>query len=696
MNNNSNNEEIFSIIIHKNGIATVEPNDEDSEYTIGYLNQAILFIEQISTLLEKEEVKAVMYYSLFPHIRFRYKRLFEDEQRHSDYGEKLQKLLLKAVQLKQQPKPLIAYVSYFSSGIDLSIHLWAHYKIIHEDMSISFPESKYGLFPGFGAIGNSLSCMSLTDAYEFLTQGNHLEANESVTKGLFTAVVSSDSSAMQLAEKLVQNHQATIVPVQYSNEDQLQFDSLKAKTNKRTRGLITGTNACLQIIASTLRATDHSSILEEAKLYHSVISDPKTKALVRTNYYHKIDIRRIAIALDYNCKRIGIIGAGMMGAGIAYQAAKAGMKVFLKDRTIEQALEGKSYSAQVANWLVDKGNLSTREKNNLLHRIQPVADYTDFHDLDLIIEAVYEDMELKKHVIQEARIGLKENSLMASNTTSLSISELAQYTTNKENFIGMHFFSPVERMNLVEIIKGKDSSNHSVAKAIMVANLLGKTPIIVNDGPGFFTSRVFFNYLLEAITMLLEGIPAKDIEQEAWKAGFGAGPLAVLDEISLPLMQHVYDQFPSLSPSQQRAYTYLQSLVDQGRSGRKALHGFYNYRGNKELWQDPSLPSQNTSTQKETISKRLLHVMALDSYRCLDEGILTDPSDGDLGSTLGIGFPNHTGGVFSYIDQVGLAQFVQNCESFKDKGEQWEIPTSLYTLAQKKHSFYKGFKSNWS
>lgn len=690
--------EPLSIKIYDNGIATIRPNDDDSESSVGFLNQTILLVDQIHALLKQDQIRAVMYYSIFPHRRFRYKRLFEDEQRHSDYAEKLYKLLQKVELLRQQPKPLIGFVDYFSTGIDLSIHLWAHYKIIKENAAVSFYEPMFGLFPGFGAIRNTLSCMSVGDAYPFLTQGSSFSAYEVVDKGLFTMAISKTSDLLSIAEKLVQNHKPTsTAPPQFISEDLALFDSLSAKTNKKTRGLVSGTNACLKIMASTLRPTTVTDpIRQEATLYHKVIADPRTKAVVRSGYYNAYDIRRFALVADFESNRIGIIGAGMMGAGIAFEAAKAGMHVILKDTNLELAQQGKAYSERVASRLVEQGTMSEKGKSALLNRIHPTEDYKDFKDLDIIIEAVFEDMQLKKQVIKEVHPGLKNTGIMATNTTSLLISELARASTNKKDFIGMHFFSPVDRMKLVEIVQGKHTSMEAVLKATKVANDLNKIPIVVKDGPGFFTSRVFFNYLLEAITMLLEGIPARDIEEEAWKAGFGAGPLAVLDEISLPLMLHVYDQLPSLSSSQRRAYSYLKSLIDSGRLGRKAGQGFYSYAESKEIWQDPDLPVQDPSPLKATISKRLLHVMALDSYRCLDEGILSDPSDGDLGSTLGIGFPAYTGGVFSYIDQVGLPLFAKECESFADKGEQWKIPASLYKLAQEGYTFYKGFKSNWS
>ncbi|WP_022829344.1 3-hydroxyacyl-CoA dehydrogenase family protein [Sphingobacterium paucimobilis] len=379
----------------------------------------------------------------------------------------------------------------------------------------------------------------------------------------------------------------------------------------------------------------------------------------------------------FNFSRIGIIGAGMMGAGIAFEAAKAGIQVLLKDVTIEQAQQGKSYSERVCLKLIELGKMQAEQMAPLLANIHPVADYDTFHDLDMIVEAVFEDMDLKKTVIEASQSGLRPGAFFASNTTSLLISELAESSQDPTNFIGMHFFSPVDRMKLVEIIRGKETSPQTVEKATQLAHILGKTVIVVNDGPGFYTSRVFFNYLLEAISMLLEGIPAEMIEAQARQAGFGASPLAVLDEISLPLMLHVYDQLPSLSNSQRRAYRYLETLIAQGRSGRKTGKGFYNYGESKNLWKDPTLPTSAPLIDEGTIAKRLLHIMALDSYRCLEEGILDSTSDGDTGSILGIGYPRHTGGVFQHIDQVGLPQFVQECEQFADKGEQWEIPDSL-------------------
>ena len=262
----------------------------------------------------------------------------------------------------------------------------------------------------------------------------------------------------------------------------------------------------------------------------------------------------------------------------------------------------------------------------------------------------------------------------------------------------MHFFSPVDRMPLVEIICGKETDEITLEKALTTALRLNKIPIIVHDGPGFFTSRIFFNYLLEGITMVLEGISPLLIEEEAVAAGFAVGPLAVLDEISLELMLHVYDQFPALHASQQRAYSYLKKMVDQGRKGKKSGAGFYDYdieSKKKTIWKNPTISLQSNTLTLPTIRKRLLHVMALDSYRCLEGGIIDRPIDGDIGAILGVGYASYTGGVFGHIDLTTLPIFVAECQAFYAYGEQWDVPESLKELAKRNFKFYNGFLSNW-
>ncbi len=426
----------------------------------------------------------------------------------------------------------------------------------------------------------------------------------------------------------------------------------------------------------------------------------KTLAFKRTMEYgvqNAKNPKRLSGVPDFNLNKISVLGAGMMGAGIAFEVAKAGITVYLKDTDIALATKGKAYTEKCCNKLIQLGKMNESKKEKMLSLIHPTDKLEDLDNSDIIIEAVFEDKKLKETVTKETIPFLIKDGVFASNTTSLPISELAAFTDNSANFIGMHFFSPVDRMKLVEIIRGKETSDETLNKALQLALKLQKVPIVVHDSPAFFTSRIFFNYLLEAVTMLLEGIPAARIEEEAINAGFAVSPLAVLDEISIPLMLHVYDQLPELSSSQKRCYVYLSKLVESGRLGRKSGKGFYDYdieTGKKQIWQDDTItPSSNIDAK--TIQTRLLHVMALDSYRCLDEGVLEQPIDGDIGSIMGVGYAANTGGVFSHIDEVGSQKFVEECKSFSSFGEQWNLPPSLEKLAKDNYSFYNGLESNW-
>jgi 3-hydroxyacyl-CoA dehydrogenase/enoyl-CoA hydratase/3-hydroxybutyryl-CoA epimerase len=328
--------------------------------------------------------------------------------------------------------------------------------------------------------------------------------------------------------------------------------------------------------------------------------------------------------------------------------------------------------------------MNPEKMQEILDRIITTDSSNDFRGCDLVIEAVYENQELKAGVTKEVESVLDKNKIYSSNTSTIPISLLAEASERPENFIGIHFFSPVDKMPLVEIIVGKKTSNFAIAAAVDYVTQIGKVPIVVNDSRGFFTSRVFGTYTGEGALMLEEGVPATVIENVAKRVGMPVGPLAVTDEVALTLALHVMDEAPKpFSKDVERVYNVYDNIARKnGRGGKKSGKGFYEYPVGEKKYLWPEL--KNIFKEKvdvldsETVGKRLLHIMALESYRCLEEGVLNSTKDGDLGSLLGLGFPPYTGGVFSYIDFVGVKQFVKDCDEFVQKyGERFLVPISL-------------------
>jgi 3-hydroxyacyl-CoA dehydrogenase/enoyl-CoA hydratase/3-hydroxybutyryl-CoA epimerase len=420
----------------------------------------------------------------------------------------------------------------------------------------------------------------------------------------------------------------------------------------------------------------------ESRYLAGLMVNPVAKNMINTFFFNLNAIKsgqsRPKDVPRYKPKKVGILGAGMMGAGIAYSQASRGIASVLKDVSLEKAEHGKAYSAKLTQARVDKGRMGPHDQAELLGRITPTASAADLQGSDLIIEAVFENRELKAKVTQEAEPMLAPGGFFASNTSTLPISGLATASANPAKFIGIHFFSPVDKMKLVEIIRGKQTDDETVARAFDYVQALGKIPIVVNDSRGFYTSRTFGTFVMEGAAMLDEGIPAPVIENAAMQVGMPVGPLAVIDETSLSLSVHVMEQTRADFAAEGKAYTatagelLVERMVKEfKRAGRAAGGGFYDYpEGQKKrLW--PELKTRfekpGVAWNLQDVKDRILYRQAVETARCLSEGVLTTVHDGNIGSIFGIGFPAWTGGALQFIYSQGVDAFAQRAAELAAK-----------------------------
>ncbi|MCB0513598.1 MAG: 3-hydroxyacyl-CoA dehydrogenase family protein, partial [Bacteroidetes bacterium] len=398
----------------------------------------------------------------------------------------------------------------------------------------------------------------------------------------------------------------------------------------------------------------------------------------------------------YTTKKVGVLGAGMMGAGIAYVSAYAGMEVVLKDVSIESAEKGKAYSEGILKKLISKGKVSKEKAEEILSRIK-ATDKPEFDGCDLIIEAVFEDRNLKAKVTQEAEATMLTEGTFASNTSTLPITGLATASTRPKQFIGLHFFSPVDKMPLVEIICGKETDDATLAKAFDYVLQIKKTPIVVNDSRGFYTSRVFSTYVMEGIALLAEGEHPRSIENAGLKAGMPVGPLALTDEVSLKLMDHIRQQTEKDLIAEGKeipkhpGLPVISKMLELNRPGKAAGAGFYEYPkdGKKHLWEGlrQQFPLKEQLSEHEMV-ERLLFVQAIDTVRCVEENVLRSVADANIGSIFGWGFSPFNGGTLQFINGYGLDKFVKRAAEYEAKyGERFAVPQLLKDKAAKGEIF---------
>lgn len=612
-------------------------------------------------------------------------------------------------------KPVAAAINGTALGGGLEVCLACHYRIAADNPKavLGLPEVQVGLLPGGGGTQRLPRMIGIEAALKLITQGTHLKPADALEAGVIDQVVAPGAEVAAAKAWVLESGDAVApwdkkgfkVPggaglLHPKTIQTLMFGT--AMLHKMTNHNYPAPIAIMSAVYEGTVLPIDKALDVETKYFVSLLMNPVSRNMMRTLFINKGAADKLVRRPEGPAKRpvtkLGILGAGMMGAGVAFVSARAGMQVVLLDTTKEKTESGKDYSRELLQKRIDKGRSTADKAAEILERIQTTTDYADLAGCQLVIEAVFEDRAIKADVTAKAEAVLSDDAIFASNTSTLPITGLAKASSRPEQFIGIHFFSPVDKMPLVEIIVGKQTSETAIAQALDYVRQIRKTPIVVNDSRGFYTSRVFGVYTREGMSMLAEGVNPALIENVAKHAGMPVGPLAVTDEVSLELAYHVGKQTQADlgddyvgTPADEVVRLFVDDL---DRRGKRFGKGFYDYPkdGKKRLWSGlgEHFPLADSQPSADEIRKRLLYAQAIDSVRCLDEGVVTHAADADLGSIFGWGFPPYTGGTISFIETEGLAAFVKEADRLAESyGERFAVPDSLRKMAQNNETFYQ-------
>ncbi|MFC8663044.1 3-hydroxyacyl-CoA dehydrogenase NAD-binding domain-containing protein [Streptomyces sp. NPDC057199] len=611
--------------------------------------------------------------------------------------------------------PVAAVINGTALGGGLEIALACHHRVALDapGIRIGLPEVTLGLLPGGGGVIRTVRLLGLEKALsQVLLRGQRLTARQAYDTGLISELADSPDEALTKAKAWVLAHPQAVQPwdeTGYRIPGGTPADAglaatlptLPARLRHQSKGApmpAPRNILCAAVEGTQVDFATASAI--ETRYFVELAIGPIAKNMMQAFFFDQQVIKsgagRPAGYDTYEAKAVAVLGAGMMGAGIAYSCALAGMKVLLKDVSVEAAECGKGYAVKLVDKGVAKGAISRDAGNELLARIVPVAEAAEFAAADLVIEAVFEDPELKKQVFADAEPHVAADALLASNTSTLPITELAEGISRPDDFIGLHFFSPVDKMALVEVIVGERTSDAALAKAVDVVRQLCKTPIVVNDSRGFFTSRVIQQRLLEAAAMLAEGVAAQSIEQASTQAGYPLGTLALFDEVTLTLPRQIRGRHREAVEARGERWqphpgdAVLARLMDEfHRAGRSTGAGFHDYADGRRAGLWPGLaehfPATPGAVPFQDLKDRLLFCEALESVRCLDEKVLRSTADANVGSILGIGYPCWSGGVIQFVNGYpgGIGAFVARARELADRyGDRFAPPASLVALAE--------------
>ncbi|MBY6243543.1 3-hydroxyacyl-CoA dehydrogenase NAD-binding domain-containing protein [Methylosinus sp. Sm6] len=641
-----------------------------------------------------------------------------EDEAMKEFFEGARRLSLLYRKLETCGKPFAIAIRGTCLGGAFELALACHHRVLadSEKTRVGLPEIKVGLFPGAGGTQRVARLMQTGDALQMLFKGEQLKPAKAKAAGLVHELAPEDEIVARAKAWIVNGGKAQapwdvegFKPPSgrvYSPGGMMVWPAANAIYRRETFDNYPAAKAILHSVFEGLQLPFDLGLRVEARWFAHILRSRQAAAMIRSLFLSKGELEKGAHRPkeipQAKFRKIGVLGAGFMGAGVAYVSALAGLEVALIDRDQESADKGKSVIDKLVSGQVSRGRATAADKEALLARITATADYEQLKGADLIVEAVFEERGVKAEATKKAQAVVGPDVIFASNTSTLPISSLAETSLKPENFVGIHFFSPVEKMLLVEIIRGKKTSDRAVATALDYVRLLKKTPIVVNDSRGFYANRCVLNFVREGHIMLTEGVPAAMIETAARMAGMPVGPLSLNDEIALDLAWKIHLATKkdlgeaAVDPTQERVLHFM--VEQEGRLGRKNGKGFYDYPavGKKSLWPGLSAladtPLDPDTIDVEELKQRLLVVQAVEAARTLFEGVVDDPREADVGSILGFGFAPFTGGTLSYIDGLGAAAFVAICDAFAAKfGERFAPPRGLREMAEKGQSFYGKF-----
>ncbi|HMK89742.1 MAG TPA: 3-hydroxyacyl-CoA dehydrogenase NAD-binding domain-containing protein [Methylocystis sp.] len=612
-------------------------------------------------------------------------------------------------------KPFAAAINGVCLGGAFELALACHYRVLadNDNTKVGLPEIQVGLFPGAGGTQRVARLLPTGDALQFLAKGQQVPAKAAKAAGL-AHELSPQNEIVGRAAAWIASGGSAVAPWDqkgfkppsgriFSPGGMMIWPPANAIYRRETYDNYPAAKAILHAVYEGLQLPMDQALTVESRWFAHILRSKEAAAMIRTLFLSKGELekgaRRPKTVPPTTLKKIGILGAGFMGAGVGYVSATAGLEVVLIDRDQESADKGRAAIDKLISGQVSRGKATAAEKEALLARVTATPDYARLSGCDLILEAVFEDRAVKADATRKAQEVVGADVVFASNTSTLPITSLAETSLSPKDFIGVHFFSPVEKMMLVEIIRGEATGDKALATALDFVRLIKKTPIVVNDSRGFFANRCVLGYVREGAIMLLEGVPPAMIENVARMAGMPVGPLSLNDEVGLDLGWKILqatkkDLGPkAVDPAQEAVLAFM--VEKNARFGRKNGKGFYDYptSGKKTLW-----PGLSDATDKRLnpdtldvaeLKQRFLVAQAVEAARTVADHVIVDPREADVGSILGFGFAPFTGGALSYIDGMGVAAFVALCDALAKKhGARFSPPQLLRDMAQKGESFY--------